>query len=454
MQFIHKYIQRVRSWFYNCNAKKAAELGQTKLAQEKPIASPSNIPLVSPIPSSLSPEEKISLFMDIFQGRRDVFPKRWDNQKTGKSGYSPACHNEWVRGVCKKQQIKCSECLNQAFMPVTEQVIRKHFTGEKVRDARRDYTMGVYPMLKDETCWFLSVDFDKEHWKRDASAYLETCRIRNVPASLERSRSGNGGHIWIFFSKPISTSEARKMGAALLTETMERCPEIGFESYDRFFPNQDTMPAGGFGNLIALPLQAQPRQKGNSVFLDEHFEPYVDQWNYLASLRRMTAEEVSVIIEEAASQGKILGVRMPLSEDEEKPWELPPSRIKPEIPIDQKLLASIEIILSNQIFLSKKDVPPALMNKLIHLAAFQNPEFYSAQGMRLSTFGKPRIIACAEDFSQHIGLPRGCLDDVMNLLTSLDIKLEIADKRNEGDLLKTKFLGELTPPQKRALKEL
>ncbi|EKE10179.1 MAG: hypothetical protein ACD_16C00073G0003 [uncultured bacterium] len=454
MQFIHKYIQRVRSWFYNCNAKKAAELGQTKLAQEKPIASPSNIPLVSPIPSSLSPEEKISLFMDLFQGRRDVFPKRWDNQKTGKSGYSPVCQNEWVRGVCKKPQIKCSECLNQAFVPVTEQVIRKHFTGEKIGNSRRDYTIGVYPMLKDETCWFLAVDFDKEQWKRDASAYLETCRLRNVPASLERSRSGNGGHVWIFFSEPISAPDARKMGAVLLTETMERCPDMGFESYDRFFPNQDTMPTGGFGNLIALPLQCQPRKRGNSVFLNEHFEPYTDQWGYLSSLRRMSLEEVKVIVEEASSKGRILNVRIPLSEDEEKPWEMSPSRLKADIPIDQKLPESIEAILSNQIFISKKDVPPALMNKLIRLAAFQNPEFYSAQAMRLSTFGKPRIIACAEDFPQYIGLPRGCLDDVMNLLTSLDIKLEIVDKRNEGASLKTKFLGELTPPQKRALKEL
>ncbi|MDZ4323091.1 MAG: restriction endonuclease subunit R, partial [Alphaproteobacteria bacterium] len=335
--FIHKYIQRVRSWFYNCDVQKAEELGQPKLIHEKTILSPSNASLVSQAPSSLSSDEKLSLFMELFHGRRDVFPKRWENQKTGKSGYSPACKNEWVRGVCKKPQIKCSDCLNQAFIPVTEQVIRKHFTGEKAGDSRRDYTIGVYPMLKDETCWFLSVDFDKEQWKRDASTYLETCRIRNVPTTLERSRSGNGGHIWIFFSGPIPAAEARKMGAALLTETMERCPEMGFESYDRFFPNQDTMPAGGFGNLIALPLQAQPRQKGNSVFLNEHFEPYDDQWDHLSSLRRMSAEEVRVIVEEASAKGRILNVRLPLSEEEEKPWETPPSRIKPEIPIDQKL---------------------------------------------------------------------------------------------------------------------
>lgn len=309
-------------------------------------------------------------------------------------------------------------------------------------------------MLKDETCWFIAIDFDKEQWKRDASAYLETCRMRNVPASLEQSRSGNGGHIWIFFQEPISASATRKMGAALLTETMDRCPEIGFESYDRFFPNQDTMPIGGFGNLIAFPLQYQPRKKGNSVFLDDNFEPYADQWAYLASLRRMTSEEVTIIVEEASSKGRILGVRMPLLEEEEKPWNMSPSRTKPEFPIDQKLPESIEVILSNQLFISKKDVPSVLMNKFIRLAAFQNPEFYSAQAMRLSTFGKPRIIACAEDFPQYIGLPRGCADDVIDLLTSLGIKSEVVDKRTKGVFIKTNFLGKLTPEQKRALKEL
>ncbi|MET0155210.1 MAG: DEAD/DEAH box helicase family protein [Rickettsiales bacterium] len=404
--------------------------------------------LLRQTPSALSPEQKISLFMDLFQGRPDVFPKRWDNAKTGKSGYAPACHNEWVRGVCNKPKVKCSEYPHQAFVAWTQETARKHLRGEAI--------FGVYPMLADETCRFLAADFDKEHWQRDAAAFLETCKRRNVPAALERSRSGNGGHVWIFFDEKVAASDARKMGATLLTETMERRPEIGFESYDRFFPSQDTMPAGGFGNLIALPLQRLPREKGNSMFLDENFEPYPDQWEYLASVRKMTRAEVGMIVAEAERQGRILGVRMPLEETEEndKPWTARPSRVSAPIAITQKLPDSVEVVFGNQLYIPKADLPPPLINRLIRLAAFQNPEFYMAQSMRLSTFGKPRIIACAEDFPKHIGLPRGCADEAIELLRSLHVNVSIDDQRNVGSGLETRFLGTLSSEQEQAAKAM
>jgi hypothetical protein len=202
--------------------------------------------------------EKVALFRSLFRGREDVFPRRWSNIKTGRSGYAPVCDNEWVAGVCNKPKIKCGECPNQRFVLLSDSAIRCHLQGEGAH--RRDYTLGVYPLLTDETCWFLAVDFDKQ---RDAGGFLETCRRKGVPAALERSRSGNGGHVWIFFAEPVPAAQARKLGAHILTETIERCPEIGFESYDRFFPSQDTMPAGGFGNLIALPLQHSPQHSGS-----------------------------------------------------------------------------------------------------------------------------------------------------------------------------------------------
>ena len=198
------------------------------------------------------------MFRSLFQGRNDVYPRRFENQRTGKSGYAPACGNEWVWGVCEKPRIKCAACSHQRFLPVTDDVIRWHLSGHD--DTGRDFVMGVYPMLLDETCFFLAADLDKTHWQEDARAILETCQRMNLPAALERSRSGNGGHIWLFFEEAISAAMARKLGAHILTETMERRPDIGLESYDRFFPNQDTLPQGGFGNLIALPLQKQPRE--------------------------------------------------------------------------------------------------------------------------------------------------------------------------------------------------
>jgi hypothetical protein len=179
--------------------------------------------------------EKVALFRRLFAGRADVFPVRWENRKSAKSGYAPACANEWVKGICGKPQVKCGECPHQAFIPVTDGIIEKHLRGEDAHGSGGDFVAGVYPLLPDETCWFLAADFDEESWAADALAVLETCQAKGVPAALERSRSGNGGHVWIFFSEPVSARTARQLGAAMLTETMERRPEIGFASYDRFF---------------------------------------------------------------------------------------------------------------------------------------------------------------------------------------------------------------------------
>ena len=236
----------------------------------------------APVTNNSPSREKVELFRSLFAGRPDVFPVRWENTKSRRTGYSPACSNEWVKGVCGKPTVKCGECPHQSFIPPDESIMERHLRGGDGRTG--DFVAGVYPLLKDDTCCFLAADFDKSSWADDANALLETCRERGVPAGLERSRSGNGGHVWIFFSEPVSARVARQLGSTLITETMERRPEIGFASYDRLFPNQDTMPLGGFGNLIALPLQHRARKVGNSVFVDEDLHPYDDQWAYLSSL--------------------------------------------------------------------------------------------------------------------------------------------------------------------------
>ena len=386
--------------------------------------------------------EKIALFRSLFLGREDVFPRRWQNARTGKAGYAPACGNEWISGICGKPKVKCGVCPNQDFLSITDEVVDGHLRGRQ--------TIGVYPMLTDGTCWFLAADFDKQTWQRDAEAFLATCRSKHIPSALERSRSGDGGHVWIFFAEPVPVALARRLGAHLLTETMKCNPDLGFESYDRLFPSQDTMPVGGFGNLIALPLQHGPRRNGNSVFLDKSFEPYRDQWAFLSALSRLTLEKAMAAVEVAERQDQVIGLRRPLDEENEEPWHLSPPRLKLIPEITAPLPESLNVVLGNQIYIPRAGLPPSLINRLIRLAAFQNPAFYRAQAMRLSTFGIPRIVACADLLSHHIALPRGCREEMEKLFKELGISVYLHDERNAGHSIKTSFLGELTREQKAA----
>ncbi len=387
------------------------------------------------------------MFRALFRGRADVYARRFESRKTGKSGYAPACANEWVRGICEKPRVKCAECPNRRFLPVTDEVIRWHLSGRD--DAGKPFVAGVYPMLLDETCFFLAVDFDKNNWLEDSTAFIETCRRMNLSAALERSRSGRGGHVWLFFEEGVAATLARKLGSHLLTETMERRPDIGLDSYDRFFPNQDTLPHGGFGNLIALPLQKHRRGDGYSVFLDDQGVPHGDQWSFLSTVQRIGRGQLEDIVRKAERRGRVLGVTLPPSEDDEiAPWTEPPSRRRREPPIVGELPHSLELVLGNEIYVASDGVTPGLRNRLLRIAAFQNPEFYKAQAMRLPTYDKPRIISCAEEHSHHIALPRGCLEAVLQLLGDLNIRSVIRDERCAGHPLLATFQGELRTEQR------
>jgi superfamily II DNA or RNA helicase/very-short-patch-repair endonuclease len=392
-------------------------------------------------------EAKIALFRSLFRGREDVYPRRFESRKTGKSGYAPACANEWVRGICEKPRIKCADCPSRRFLPVTDDVIRWHLSG-RGPDAQ-PFVAGLYPLLQDETCFLLAIDLDGDEWHADAAAILDTCGRLRLPAALERSRSGRGAHIWFFFEDAIPAALARRIGSYVLTETMERRPDIGLDSYDRLFPNQDTMPQGGFGSLIALPLQQAPRRQGNSAFVDGNLVPWTDQWAFLSRVEKMARRHIEAIANEAERRGRILGVRLPPADDaDDEPWTMSPSRHRREEPIVGELPRTLDIVLADQIYVPKEGLHPGLRNRLLRLAAFQNPEFYKAQAMRLSTFDKPRVIACAEDHPHHIGLPRGCLEDVRQTLTDLGISPVIRDERIAGSNLAVTFQGELRPEQR------
>jgi hypothetical protein len=307
----------------------------------------------------------VSLFRNLFRGRDDVYAVRWEG-RNGRTGYSPAGIREWSRtslvGQGKKRAVKHSK-----LFPLTEDVIRDHLLGRQ--------TIGVYPLLQDDNCWFVAVDFDKKTWETDASAFLETCYGLDIPSALERSRSGNGAHVWIFFAEPIPAALARRLARALLTRTMERRYTMGLDSYDRLFPSQDTMPKGGFGNLIALPLQRGPRENGNSVFIDNQLRPYEDQWAFLSSIRRLTQDEVQALIRVANPSGDIMGVRRStfVDDDASDPWTLPPSGRLPTRVIEEPLPLSVSIQRGDMVYAEKKGLPAGFLDRLIRLAAFQNP---------------------------------------------------------------------------------
>ena len=393
-----------------------------------------------PEPSRLSTNEKVALFRRLFRGRTDVYPIRWESKTTARSGYSPACANEWRAGVCEKPRIKCGDCGNRMLIPLSDAILYEHLTGK--------HTVGVYPLLEDDTCYFLAIDFDEAEWKEDARAFVQSCTELGVPAALEISRSGKGAHVWIFFAGRVSARDARRLGTAIISHTCSRTRQLKLESYDRLFPNQDTMPKGGFGNLIALPLQKVPRENGCSIFVDAKLHPYDDQWEFLASIQPMAPHDIEPTILRATGRAHPLDVTFIDEEDLATPWKRSAPSTKPLPGIMPKSLA---VTLSNLIYFEKAQLPQSLANRLIRLAAFQNPEFYKAQAMRMSVWDKPRVIGNAENYPQHIALPRGCLNAAQELLTDNGIRSELRDERFAGESLDVAFTGTLRADQQSAV---
>jgi hypothetical protein len=391
-------------------------------------------------PSPFSADAKVALFRRLFRGRTDVYPVRWESKSTGKSGYAPACANEWHPGVCDKPRTKCGDCGNRRLSPLADSVIYDHLLGK--------HTVGVYPLLEDDTCTFLAVDFDEAEWHDDARAFVRSCEALGVPAALEISRSGQGAHAWVFFASRVAARDARRLGTAIISRTCARTQQLKLNSYDRLFPNQDTMPKGGFGNLIALPLQKKPRENGCSVFVDTDLRPYPDQWAFLASIQPMEPQDIEPTILRATDGTHPLDVTFIDEEDLATPWKRSTPAI---VKLSGAMPKTLRVTLGNLIYFEKAQLPLSLINRLIRLAAFQNPEFYKAQAMRMSVWDKPRVIGCGENYPQHIALPRGCLDAAQELLRDNGIRCELRDERVPGEPIDVHFAGTLRSDQEAAV---
>lgn len=383
---------------------------------------------------TLSLDEKTTLFRSYFKGRDDVFARRWFSKTTEKSGYQPVCINEWRRGICDKKKYKCAECPNRSFASLTNQDYYRHLEG---KDENGCDVIGLYAILPDNKCTFLCTDFDDKNcthgYKDDVLAFTAICKEWGIPYSIERSRSGNGAHVWIFFEEPLPAYKARKLGNAILTEATKLNARLNFKSYDRFFPNQDRMPEGGFGNLVALPLQGRARKSGNSVFVDDDFLPYKDQWSYLYQVRRCNEVFVDALLAQHPQED--LGALSTSSES--KPWETP----VPQQITQDDFKCKLTLIKSDKIYVPQGSVSSKVLNHLKRIASFKNPEFYSKQAMRISTYNIPRIVCCVDFSDEYLAIPRGCEDAITAMLFSLKIDYEIVDKTNHGISITVTFNG-------------
>jgi superfamily II DNA or RNA helicase len=398
-----------------------------------------------------TPAEKISLFLNLFGTRRSVYPQRWENNKSGKSGYSPACNNDSFAnrqsGICRKPKVKCSECPHQRFPPLDERAVESHLRGEQ--------TLGVYAISTDDTCRFLAADFDGEGWRDDVLAYREAAERVGLTVAIERSRSGNGAHGWIFFAEPVPAVTARRLGTILVAKASALRPTLGLGAYDRLFPNQDTLPIGGFGNLIALPLAKAPRQNGNTLFVDARIVAFEDQWSYLAGLPRLGRESLDRIIARISPVGPLAPFLPSGAESEQRHdfalqsdaavLDLSHPRIR-----NGMISGEVTLRLDAQIHVPRS-LPIPVLAALRRLATFPNPVFHEKLRLRFATFDTPRFLFAGEWQTDRLVLPRGVLDQSLSLLETAGATVVVQDAREAGTRVPWKFQGELREGQEKAV---
>lgn len=382
-----------------------------------------------------SSAEKLTLFMARFRGRREVYATRWVSARTGKSGWSPAVRGGFYDHNATKQD----------YLPFDGRVVEEHLRGHPERDpSTQESHVGIYPMLDGDACQLLVCDFDKAQWRRDASAYAAACKTAGIDVLAEISRSGKGAHVWMFFENPLPAATARSAGTALLSRTMDASPGVSLDSYDRFFPSQDTLPRHStgrarLGNLIALPLQGDCRRRGTSVFADaQTWTPFPDQFAALSAIAPATREQIEKLARS--------GARIRLGPSE----RLPPRPRKATLRAGARARKgqTVSLRLDSTIHIPTGELPGPLITELKHLASVANPEFFRKQAQRFSTYGTPRYITCFEHDDHEIRIPRGLLDEATQRIEASGFQVKVSRPRKKRNSeINLKFKGQLRPEQ-------
>jgi len=389
---------------------------------------PASEQLAAPTPPAMvtmasSVEDKLALYADLFRARTDVYALYWENLRAGTNGWMPAVAGRWRKGMDRR---------SVRYLPLTRAVIAAHL-------AEKDVFIGLYPLTKDNSCRFLVADFDGPTAMIDALAYVKAARADGVPAAVELSKSGRGAHVWVFFAGPVAGATARLVGTSLLHDAMMLRGTMDLRSYDRLFPNQDVLPDGGFGNLIAAPLQRKRRHHGLTVFLDlGTLEPYEDQWDFLSTLDRLGPGDAARIARRAKQTA--VGV------DVTTVSRSAATRIQPLLP------ALVRAELGANLIMEASQLTPAALTTFKHAASMSNPKFYELQRLRKSTWATPRFIRGYDvTFDDQLVLPRGLRHRIAEIIERSGSRLIMVDVRNPGREIDVTFNGELNTMQASAV---
>lgn len=420
--------------------KRLRELHEEKRLLERELANLMHEDPSHAVTNISSSEEKIALFLSLFRCREDRYPYYYERKRDGKSGFNPACYHEWEEEVCGKKfkpRIPCSQCKNFLPIPFSVDTAEIHLTGAGA--------IGSYSIDQQDRCVFIAADFDAQNWKHDAFAYRQTAYDMGIDAAVEVSKSGNGAHVWIFFSELVQARSARRLGELILSRTLDTADTLVFDSYDRFFPNQDYCPGAGFGNLIFLPLQKRFRAEGTTVFIGEDGNPLPDQWAYLSSLHRISGVELEDLLAEETLHPLHTGDEIEASESFLQQYQLP---------LLLKYSGTVTMILKGQIAIPRNQLPVKLLKVLMKQATIANPIFFQQQKLRFSTWNIPKYIFCGTSDEQYIYLPRALKDTAVRIITNQGMKVDIRDDRNKGTALGTCYTGTLYDYQKPVVERL